>query len=164
MTMFLEPFAPLFELSRQMDRVLPATGAATRSFVPAADVVVTEDDITVTMDVPGFKMDDLELELRDDVLTVRGERAFPYSAGENGRTWHRLERGFGKFERVLRVPAGLDADGIQASLVDGVMNIHIPMPASRKPRRIQIGGVGQQTIEQHVNGAAKSEEREAVPA
>lgn len=165
MTMFFEPFAPLFEFSRQMDRLLPSTATATRAFVPAADIVATEDDITVTLDVPGFKMDDLDLELRDDVLTVRGERAVPYASGQDGRVWHRLERGFGKFERTLRVPTGLDADGISASLVDGVLTIHIPMPASRKPRRIQIGGREQGAIEGQVTETVAEEKREpaAVP-
>lgn len=161
MTMFTEPFAPLFEVSRQLDRMLDSTAGGTRSFVPGADVLATEDDITVTMDVPGVTMDDLELELHDDVLTVRGERSMPYTAGDDKRAWYRLERGFGKFERVLRVPAGLDPDAIEASLVDGVLNITLELPASRKPRRIRIGGRGQDVIEEHTTA---KEEREAVPA
>ena len=162
-TMFFEPFAPLFEFSRQMDRLLPASAAAARTYVPAADVVVTDDDISVYMDVPGFKMDDLELELRDDVLTVRGERALPYGTGQDGRVWHRIERGFGEFERVLRLPAGLDPDGVEAGLVDGVLEIRMPVPASRKPRRIEIGGRAADTIEEHAT-AHEEREREAVPA
>jgi HSP20 family molecular chaperone IbpA len=63
MTLLFEPFAPLFELSRQV------AGDGVRSFVPAADVVVTDDDVTVVMDVPGLKADDVTIELREDVLT-----------------------------------------------------------------------------------------------
>ncbi len=134
MTLFLEPFAPLFELSRQM------MGEGTRSFVPAADVVVTDDDVTVVMDVPGLKADDVTIELREDVLTVKGERAYPFATETDGdqRVWQRLERGFGKFERVLRMPAGLDPDAITASMGDGVLTLHIPKPEARKPRRIEI--------------------------
>lgn len=134
MTLFLEPFAPLFELSRQF------AGDGGRSFVPAADVVVTDDDVTVVMDVPGLKADDVTIELREDVLTVKGERAFPYATQTDGdqRVWQRLERGFGTFERVLRLPAGLDPDAITASMSDGVLTVHIPKPEARKPRRIEI--------------------------
>lgn len=149
MTLF-EPFAPLFELSRELDRRV-ASGAAAPSFAPPADLVVTDDEVTVVMDVPGVKTDDLTIELQDDVLTVRGERPLPAHV-EDEQSEHqvrqRLERGFGKFERVLRVPQGLDPDKITASMANGVLTLHIPKPESRKPRRIEIKSGGQpQTIE-----------------
>ena len=142
MTLFLEPFAPLFELSRQV------AGEPMRTFVPAADVVVTDDDVTVMMDLPGLKADDVSIELREDVLTVKGERTFPYPSNGDRRDWRRIERGFGTFERVLRVPNGLDADAITASMDDGVLTLHIPKPEARKPRRIEIAtGQNPTTIE-----------------
>jgi HSP20 family protein len=103
-------------------------------------VVVTDDDVTVVVDMPGLTADDVTVELREDVLTVRGERAFPYrsEADESRRVWQRLERGFGTFERVLRTPAGLDPDAITASMSDGVLTLHIAKPEARKPRRIEI--------------------------
>jgi len=134
MTLFLEPFAPLFELSRQVAR------DGTRSFVPAADVVAAGDDVTVMMDLPGLTADDVTIELREDVLTVKGERAFPHATQEDGdqRVWQRIERGFGAFERVLLLPSGLDADAITASMSDGVLTLRIPKPQARGPRRIEI--------------------------
>src|SRR5919199_1602928 len=127
MTLLYEPFAPLF--------------ARFARFAPAADVIVTDDDVTVVMDVPGLKAEDLTIELQDDVLSVRGERGLPYaeSKDEDRRTWRHLERGFGKFERVLRVPRGLDPDSIIASMADGVLTLVLPKPDIHKPRRIQIG-------------------------
>ena len=139
MTMLMERFAPLFELQRDFNRFLG--GAA---YVPAADVLVSDDEVVVHMDVPGLSVDNVEIELENDVLTVRGERAYPYAtegnSAEGGYAWQLVERGFGKFERVLRVPTGLDADAIEASLVDGVLTLRIPKPETLKPRRIQIGG------------------------
>ena len=133
MTLLLEPFAPLFELSRQV------AGDGKRSFIPAADVVVTDDDVTVVMDVPGVTVDDVTIELREDMLTVRGERPVPSQAETEGRKVRQwLERGFGSFERVLRLPTGLDPDAITASMSDGVLTLHIPKPEPRKPRRIEI--------------------------
>jgi HSP20 family protein len=72
---------------------------------------------------------------------VRGERPNPYGGeGDNGErdTWRRIERGFGRFERSLRVPRGLNPDAIQASLHDGVLTLRVPKPEELKPRRIQV--------------------------
>src|SRR5258705_11483391 len=125
--------------------IAPLRGTAIRPFVPAADVIVTDDEVTVLMDVPGVTVDDLTIELEGDLLTVRGERMLPAATdGDNGRASRRLERGFGKFERVLRVPSGLDPDAITASMVDGVLTLRIPMPEARKPRRIEIATNGAQ--------------------
>ena len=150
MTTLMERFAPLFELQRDLNRFL-AAGSAT--FVPAADVLTSEEEVLVHMDVPGVSADDLEIELENDVLTIRGERVFPYGAetggGDGGYAWPLVERTFGKFERVLRVPAGLDPDAIEATAADGVLTLRIPKPETLKPRRIQIGAgaSGQREIE-----------------
>lgn len=137
MTMLTERFAPLLELQRDLNRFLaPGAGA----FVPAADVLASEEEVVVHMDVPGLSADKLEIELENDVLTVRGERAFPYGAeGGDGYAWQLIERNFGRFERVLRIPAGLDPDAIEATVADGVLALRIPKPETLKPRRIQIG-------------------------
>ena len=155
MTLFLEPFAPLFELSRQL------AFDATRPFAPAADVVVTDDDVTVVMDVPGLTADDVTIELREDALTISGERPLPYQTDDrDGKVWHRIERGFGKFERVLNLPKGLDPDAITASLDNGVLTLHIPKPQERKPRRIEIAtGAKTETIE-----ATATDQRELAGA
>jgi HSP20 family protein len=110
MTLLFEPMNPLFELSRELDRLLAPSGTAQRSFVPAADTVVTDDEVTVTIDLPGLTTDQVSVELDGETLTVRGERPFPYETAGERRVWQRLERGFGKFERVLRVPQGAQAD------------------------------------------------------
>jgi HSP20 family protein len=141
MTMFLEPFA--FEMLRHM------ASDGTRTFVPAADVVVADDEVTVYMDLPGLTADDVTIDLRDDVLTIRGERPLPYrSDDQDSKAWQRIERGFGTFERQLRLTNGLDPDAITASLADGVLTLHIPKPQERKPRRIKIAtGSKTETIE-----------------
>jgi HSP20 family protein len=138
MTMtLLEQFDSLFDLTR--DRLLGNGLVYSRAFVPAADLVVTDDEVTVFMDVPGLKPENLEIELTGDVLSVRGERAYPYAdSDERSRSWRRLERGYGKFQRILQVPKGLDPDSITAEMSDGVLTLHIPQPEARKPRQIQI--------------------------
>jgi HSP20 family protein len=152
MALLFEPFAPLFEL----DRVL-GNGTAARAFIPATDVLVSDDEVTVTMDVPGMTADDVSIELDGDALKVSGKRTSPQLAANGDgdrRSWQRLERGTGKFERVLRVPEGLDPDTISATVADGILTIHIPMPEARKPRRIEIAnGVTQPALEDTAKAA-----------
>jgi HSP20 family protein len=106
--------------------------------VPPADVIVRDDGVTVHMDVPGLNPDSLEIEIENDVLTVRGERRPPAEIEDGDRTVRRIERRFGKFERSLRVPRGLDPNAIDASISDGVLTLRIPKPETAKPHRVQI--------------------------
>ena len=154
MTLFFEPFAPM----------LSTHNGALKTFSPPADVAVTPEHVSVVMDVPGFKPEELEIELVHDVLTVKGERAFPHGhTTASGREWRRIERGFGRFERSLRMPEGLDADAINASLADGVLTLLIPMPEARKPRRIQVMAGGSQPVIEDTT-ESPAEEREPAGA
>jgi HSP20 family protein len=131
MAMLWEPVAPWL---RDLNRLMTRDAAA---FVPPADVLETDDGVEVLMDVPGLRSEDIEIDLQNDVLTVRGERRWPYGEGD-GAAWRRVERGFGRFERSLRVPHGLNPDQIEASLSDGVLALRIPKPETPKPRRIPV--------------------------
>src|ERR1700716_3505365 len=133
-TMLVEPFAPWL---RDLTQALQGQGAPA-PFVPPADVLVDDEAVTVYMDVPGLRSEDLEIELENDVLTVRGERPYPYERDQGSAPAHRIERGFGRFERSLRVPGGLDPDAIEASLSDGVLTLRIPKPATPRAKRIEI--------------------------
>lgn len=136
MTTLVEPIAAT--LLRDLNRYLVGSTAAA-GFFPAADVLVTKEDVTVHMDVPGVPRDNLDIELENDVLTISGERPNPYDTEEGDRAWRRIERGFGRFERDVRVPKGLEPDSIDASLADGVLTLRMRKPEPRKPRRIEIG-------------------------
>ena len=140
-------FNSLFDLTR--DGML--FGNAGRAFVPPADLTVTNDGVTVIIDVPGLNADSLEIELTGEVLTVRGERAYPQLDREATK-WYSFERGYGKFQRILQVPKGLDPDAVTAAIADGVLTIHVPLPEARKPRRIQVtSGHQQPAIESNTN-------------
>jgi HSP20 family protein len=139
--MLTEPFSPLFELSRSVDRLLPRSGYS-GGFLPLADVVVTDDHVTIMMDLPGVDAGDLDIELQDDLLMVRGERGVPREDDDETRAWQRIERGFGRFERSLQVPRGLDPDAIEASLDAGVLTLRIAKPEQLRPRRVPISSGG----------------------
>jgi HSP20 family protein len=141
-------FNSLFDLTRDG---MPFGVGTARAFLPPADLIVSEDAVTVTMDVPGLSAESLEIELTGEILTVRGERQSPQLNRESTQ-WYRMERGYGKFQRILQVPKGLDPDTVTASIADGVLTIHVPLPETRKPRRIQIAnGHEQPAIEGNTN-------------
>jgi HSP20 family protein len=145
MTMITEPSAPWL---RDLNRLFTAEGAVA-GFVPPADVIVHDDGVAVYMDVPGLSAESLEIEIENDMLTVRGERRPPAEVEDGERTVRRIERRFGRFERSLRVPRGLDPDAIDASMADGVLALHIPKPETAKPHRVQIkAGTSQPELQQ----------------
>jgi HSP20 family protein len=117
------------------DRTTNGNGAA-RRWVPPMDLVETEDHFVLRADLPGLGEDDVKLEVEDRVLTISGERTFAHEAKRGG--FHRVERGSGSFSRSLTLPDGVDLDAIAASFDKGVLEVRIPKPEERKPRRLSI--------------------------
>jgi HSP20 family molecular chaperone IbpA len=76
------------------------------AFIPPADLLIDDDGVTVYMDVPGLRSEHLEIELENYTLTVRGDRPFPHPHENGGGPVRSIERGFGRFERSIRVPRG----------------------------------------------------------
>jgi HSP20 family protein len=110
------------------------------------DLVETEDHYLLKADLPGMRQDEVAIEFNDGTLTISGERNAEYERKEKG--FFRLERSFGKFSRSLTLPDGIDPDRIDASFHDGVLEVTIPKPEQRKPRRIAVSGNGKHaTIE-----------------
>ena len=122
----------------------PVVSQLTRSaaFMPQADVTVGDSDLVLTMDVPGLTREDLTIDLEDGHLVVRGERK-PAKPAE-GASWVHSERAFGKFERFITVPAGVDADGIAATMENGVLSVVVPKPERPKPKTIAIASGAQE--------------------
>jgi len=117
---------------------------AGRRWAPAVDLFEREDSLVLKADLPGLHEDEVQIEVRDNVLTISGERRAEFEDKQNG--YYRVERSFGKFARSLTLPDGVDADSIAASFDTGVLEVTIPKPEERKPRRIEIGSNGK-TIE-----------------
>jgi HSP20 family protein len=115
----------------------PANGAGLRRWVPPMDLVETGDDLVLRADLPGLDRDDVNIEVKDGVLTVSGERKTEHEERADG--FYRVERAFGSFSRSMSVPQGIDADRITATFEKGVLEVRIPKPEERKPHRVQIG-------------------------
>ncbi len=108
----------------------------TQRWVPAMDLVEADDHFLLKADLPGLGEDDVSIELRDNALTISGERKAEHETRERG--WYRVERATGRFSRSLSLPEGIDPDAITASFDRGVLTVTIPKPEQRKPRRISI--------------------------
>lgn len=107
-----------------------------RTWMPAIDVEEKDGAYLVKADLPGLKKDDIHIELRNRVLTLRGERRDEHEENKDG--YHRVERTFGSFERSLRVPEGVTEKDIHAKYTDGVLELSIPAPEAKEPKALEI--------------------------
>ena len=144
-----EPFAQDFD--RLFSSLFENSGRRTQRWVPAMDLVEAEDHFVLKADLPGLGEDDVAIEVQDNVLTISGTREAEEQRKEQG--FYRLERSYGSFSRALTLPEGVDADKVEANFDRGVLEVRIPKPEARKPRRISIGanGSGHKTIEGSTN-------------
>jgi HSP20 family protein len=139
-----EPVRELNSLQSEMNRLFntffdtPTTAGngGARRWIPSMDLVETESHYVLRADLPGLGEGDVSIELDDTVLTVSGERKSEHEEKKEG--FHRVERSFGTFRRSLTLPDGVDADAIAATFDKGVLEVRIPKPEERKPRRVEI--------------------------
>ena len=106
---------------------------------PAVDVAEDDKAVMLTAELPGMKEEDVEVVLRDDMLTVRGEKKSERE--EKKENYHLTERRYGAFERTFRLPETADADKIKASIEDGVLTVTVPKKAAAKKveKKIKVG-------------------------
>jgi HSP20 family protein len=116
-------------------------GGTLRRWIPPMDLVETEDSFVLKADLPGLTESDLNLEVEDNVLTISGERKAEHEDKHEG--YVRVERAFGSFRRSLTLPEGVEPDAVKASFDNGVLEVRIPKPEQRKPRKVAIQ-VGEQ--------------------
>jgi HSP20 family protein len=138
-----DPTREVDTLQSEVNRVFDAffgsgSHAATRRWVPAMDLVETDEHLVLKADLPGLERDDVAIEVKDGVLTVSGERKAEHEQKSEG--FYRVERSFGSFNRSLTLPRGVAAEGIEASFDKGVLEVRIPKPEEAKAQRIEIGG------------------------
>jgi HSP20 family protein len=139
-----EPLRELSSLQTEMNRLFnaafdtpAAAGGGARRWTPAMDLLETEEAFVLRADLPGLAEDDVNIELEDNVLTLSGERKAEHEDRREG--FYRLERASGAFSRSLTLPKGVDAEAVTASFDRGVLEVRIPKPEQRKPRKISIG-------------------------
>ncbi len=157
-----EPAREINAIQQEMNRLFntffdaPTAGngaASARRWVPAMDLVETEDHYVLRADLPGLTEADVKLEVDRDVLTLSGERKVEHEAKKDG--YYRLERASGAFSRSLTLPEGVDASAIEATFAHGVLEVRVPKPEQRRPQRVEIS-VGRPAIEAEAAEAAQN--------
>lgn len=139
-----EPVRELNSLQQEMNRLFstffdtPTTGNGNpaRRWIPAMDLVETDDHYVLTADLPGLSQQDINLEFEGDVMTLSGERKSEQAERKEG--FYRLERATGSFSRSLTLPEGVDAEAVSATFKNGVLEVRIPKPEQRKPKKVSI--------------------------
>ena len=132
-----DPFREMTQVQDQFNRLVDQVrGGRQESWLPAVDVVDTKDAVVLKAELAGMDPDDIEIEVDDNVLTIKGERTLEEKVDEE--RYYRVERRFGSFQRSLALPQGVKADDIQAGYEDGILTVRVPKAEEEKPQRIEI--------------------------
>jgi len=133
--MYRTVFDELFKLNEEMGRVFNTVGYAGVKRWPETNVYENKDEYILISKVPGMKKDEIHLSIKDNSLTIRGERK--KASNEKARV-HLDERFSGKFERNFLLNEKIDIDGIKAETANGLLMIKLPKSPESKPKRIEI--------------------------
>lgn len=139
-----DPLREIRNLQDRFNRIFGSTTTPTRrnedmslgTWAPPVDIAEDKDKIVLTAELPGFKEDQIDIQMEGGVLTLRGERRFEDE--KEGRNYHRVERAYGQFVRSFTLPSNVDRDGIKANFSEGLLEIELPKREEAKPKQIRI--------------------------
>jgi HSP20 family protein len=106
------------------------------SWNPVVDIYDKDDSIVIKAELPGVEKKDISIDVKDRLLTLRGERSTEKEVKEE--SYYRRERSYGSFQRAFSLPVDVDADKIEATYADGLLKIEIPKPEKQKPKQITV--------------------------
>ncbi len=142
---WVDPFKELSAMHDRMNQLFDETFLQARAsdaapaaamWAPAVDIYEAGDDIVVKAEVPGIERDDVAVEVKDGILTLRGERKFERE--EKKEDYHRIERSYGTFVRSFALPSSVDPDKVRATLRDGVLEVKLSKKDEAKPRKVRV--------------------------
>jgi HSP20 family protein len=130
------------EIDRLFDDLTNGFGLSgsqgTSNLMPSIDVTETDNEIAITVEMPGLERKDVDISLENDVLTIRGEKKMEAEKDDKDKNVHLAERSYGVFYRVLQLPPGVDPSSVQATMSKGVLKITIPKPARSAAKKIEV--------------------------
>jgi len=135
-------FGELTRMQEEMNRFFDdffgeqRRGLAEGAWLPAVDVSETESELVVRAELPGMSHEDIEINVQDNILTLKGEKK--QEKKEEKENFHRLERSYGSFSRSFSLPAGVKPDDIKATFKDGVLQVTMPKAEEAKAKKIAI--------------------------
>lgn len=136
----LAPWSALRDIETHFNRFMTDFGNefpfGDKTWSPAVDLRETEDAYVVHADIPGLKKEEIDLEVVEDVLTIKGERK--QESEKKDGNYHRVERTFGSFMRSVEIPGGFNPEGVSAKFDNGVLEVTLPKLEEQKPRSIKV--------------------------
>ena len=141
----------LLGMSREMDRLVGAVWPEIEngiSWPMPTEIVETNDELRFEVEMPGFREEDIDVTIENNVLTISGEKKQEHEEGREGSEYRMVERRYGRFQRSFTVPPTVRGEETQASYENGVLKIRLPKSEEAKPRRIRVeSGNGARRIE-----------------
>lgn len=135
---------PFMSLQREIDRLFEDftrgfptfAGDGAAKLLPSMDVTETDKEIEITAELPGLEEKDVQINVADNLLTIRGEKKAEKE--EKDKNYRLVERSYGAFERTLELPDGVNPDAIKASIAKGVLKVTVPKPAPAQAKKIEV--------------------------
>lgn len=139
-----DPFRDLVTLREKMNRLFEEAFTSrgeekemvASTWTPSVDIYETENELTLTAEVPGIEDKDIEIKIEDNTLSIQGERKFEKETKEEN--YHRIERSYGSFYRSFTLPRNIDQDNIKAEHENGILRITMPKKPELKPRKVKV--------------------------
>ncbi|UCG91836.1 MAG: Hsp20/alpha crystallin family protein [candidate division WOR-3 bacterium] len=136
-----EPFRELVSLRDDMDRLFRSFFGGPLEEVegfwaPVIDIEEDNDSYYVRAEVPGIKKEEIKISVRGNALSLSGERK--QESETKNKTFHRVERSYGRFKRTISLPSEIDAEKVKATYKDGILTVTLPKPESTKPKEIEV--------------------------
>ena len=110
--------------------------AGSRPWGPAVDIVENDKELIISADLPGVKLEEVEVKIEDGTLTLSGNRKFENEDNKNG--YHRIERSYGEFHRAFALPDSVDATKVAAGFENGVLKVTLPKKELARPRTVKV--------------------------
>lgn len=162
-----DPFRDVLTLQNRLNSVFQdynrgessGDNLTTASFVPPVDVYEDEHQIILKLEIPGLKQEDLDIQLENNNLSVRGERKFEKE--EKEENFHRIERRYGSFYRSFTIPNTVNPDTVKADYDAGVLRIQLEKRAEAKPKQIKVQ-VGEGHAPKQVEAGSQESETKAA--
>jgi len=139
------PANAFMSLQREIERLFDDFGrgfptlanfGGDKGLLPSMDVTETDKEIEITAELPGLEEKDVQINVADNLLTIRGEKKAEKE--EKDKNYRLVERSYGSFERTLELPDGVNADAIQANIAKGVLKVTVPKPAPAQSKKIDV--------------------------
>ncbi|MDH4264046.1 MAG: Hsp20/alpha crystallin family protein [Deltaproteobacteria bacterium] len=140
-----DPFREMSALQERMNRLFsdvraqaPVRGEeiVQGAWVPAVDIFETNEAIVLKAELPGITSQDILLEVKDNTLTLKGEKKFEKEVKEEN--YHRVERSYGSFQRAFTLPGTIHQEKVKAKFKDGILEITLPKVEEAKPKQIKV--------------------------